>query len=299
MIKYKNIERLKDKYQSAFTRGEHIVCQEKLDGSNASFCYDEKSNMLIAFSRKQQLTQDNGLNGFYDFVSTLNVKVFKDILKDNLVIFGEWLLPHAIKYPAKMYHNFYVFDIYDKSINSYLPWEQTVQIANQCGLNLVPVFYDGAFVSWEDIFKLVGQTKMEAFPCGEGQVIKSQDRLGNKSSNTPEYVKIVAEQFSEVHQHKPQKIISQEELAERESQRQLCETIVTKRRIEKFLDKLVDEGILPEDWDEHNFGTIAKTLPREIYNDCVKEEPETTNQIEDFGKICGKLTMELVRSLIK
>lgn len=109
----------------------------------------------------------------------------------------------------------------------------------------------------------------------------------------------MSEKFSEIHKDRPKKIISQEELAERESQRQLCETIVTKRRIEKFLDKLVDEGILPEDWDERNFGTIAKTLPREIYNDCIKEEPETVSQIEDFGKICGKLTMELVRGLIK
>ena len=46
-------------------------------------------------------------------------------------------------------------------------------------------------------------------------------------------------------------------------------------------------------------GTIAKNLPRAIYNDCVKEEPETVAQIENFGKICGSLSMKLARGLIK
>ena len=46
-------------------------------------------------------------------------------------------------------------------------------------------------------------------------------------------------------------------------------------------------------------GTIAKHLPRAVYNDCVKEEPETVAQIENFGKICGSLTMKLAREAVK
>ena len=46
-------------------------------------------------------------------------------------------------------------------------------------------------------------------------------------------------------------------------------------------------------------GTIAKHLPRAVYNDCVKEESETVAQIENFGKICGSLTMKLAREAVK
>lgn len=297
--KYIDIERLKDKYASAFSIGEHIVCQEKIDGSNASFCYDSNTNTLVAFSRRKQLDKINGLNGFYDFVSKLDIDFYKKILGDELIIFGEWLVPHTIKYPADKYRKFYVFDIFDRRLNHYLPWNKTKQIAELCGLQTVPLFYDGPFTSWDDIYKLIGQTKMGASPCGEGQVIKSQDRLDNKFSGTPEYVKIVAKEFSEVHQSKPQKEIDPEKLAAKQAAEDLAATIVTQRRIVKSLEKLIEDDIISEDWDEKSLGIIAKHLPRAVYNDCVKEEPETVAQIENFGKICGSLTMKLARELVK
>ena len=140
---------------------------------------------------------------------------------------------------------------------------------------------------------------MEGSPTGEGIVIKSQDRLDNKSSRTPAYVKIVAKEFSEVHQSKPQKEIDPEKLAKKQADESLAATIVTERRVQKTLEKLIEDGIISEDWDEKSLGVIAKHLPRAIYNDCVKEEPETVEQIENFGKICGALSMKLARGLVK
>lgn len=296
--KYTDIERLKDKYALAFSKGEHIVCQEKIDGSNASFCYDSSTNTLIAFSRRKQLDEANGLNGFYDFVSNLNVDFYKKVLGDELIIFGEWLVPHTVKYPENKYRNFYVFDVFDRRLNHYLPWSETKRIAEFCGLQTVPLFYDGPFTSWDDIYKLVGQTKMEASPVGEGQVIKSQDRLDNKSSNTPPYVKIVAAKFSEVHQSKPHEV-DPEKLAAKQAAEALATTIVTERRVQKLLEKAVDEGRLRADWDEKDLGTIAKFLCKDVYADCIKEEPETVAQIENFGKIAAGIAMKLARGLVK
>ena len=298
IIKYKDIERLKDKYALAFKRGEHIVCQEKIDGSNASFCYDKETNKLLAFSRRKKLDIENNLNGFYEFVSSLDIDFYKEVLDNNLIIFGEWLLPHTIKYPENMYKNFYVFDIYDKNIGMYLPWEKVKQIAEFCGLTTVPVFYDGIFTSWEDIYKLVGQTQVNASPCGEGQVVKSQDRLDNKFSGTPAYVKIVAKEFAEVHQSKAHEV-DPEKLAAREAAVAKAETIVTKRRVEKTIQKFIEDGIIPENWDEKNLGAIAKVLPKAVYEDCIKEEQETVLSIEGFGKICGSLSMKYARELVK
>lgn len=297
--KYLDIKRLKEKYMSAFNKGEHIVIQEKLDGANSAICYDAETGSLVAFSRRNELNQNNTLQGFYDFVQTLDASIVSAALTSRYILFGEWVVKHTIRYPEDKMKQFYVFDIYDTETEQYMPWDFTKQIAEFIGLKTVPLFYDGPFISWEHIYSFVGKTEMGGEPTGEGVVIKSQDRLDNKFSGTPEYVKIVAKEFSEVHQSKPQKEIDPARVAAKQAAEDLAATIVTARRVEKSIQKLVEDGIIPEDWDEKSLGVIAKHLPRAIYNDCVKEEPETVAQIENFGKICGSLTMKLAKEAVK
>lgn len=298
MKKYKDIERLKDKYAPAFKVGEHITITEKIDGANASIVVNEDGT-LTACSRRNELNQDNTLQGFYGFVQTLDASIVSAALTSRYILFGEWLVKHTIRYPEDKMKQFYVFDVYDTETEQYMPWDFTKQIAEFIGLKTVPVFYDGPFISWEHIYSFVGKTEMGGEPTGEGVVIKSQDRLDNKFSGTPEYVKIVAKEFSEVHQSKPQKEIDPAKVAAKQAAEDLAATIVTARRVEKAIQKLVEDGIIPEDWDEKSLGVIAKHLPRAVYNDCVKEEPETVAQIENFGKICGSLTMKLAREAVK
>lgn len=298
MKKYKDIERLKDKYAPAFKVGEHITITEKIDGANASIVVNEDGT-LTACSRRNELNQNNTLQGFYDFVQTLDASIVSAALTSRYILFGEWLVKHTIRYPEDKMKQFYVFDVYDTETEQYMPWDFTKQIAEFIGLKTVPLFYDGPFISWEHICSFVGKTEMGGEPTGEGIVIKSQDRLDNKFSGTPEYVKIVAKEFSEVHQSKPQKEIDPAKIAAKKADETLAATIVTARRITKGLEKLIEDGIIPEDWDEKSLGVIAKHLPRAIYNDCVKEEPETVAQIENFGKICGSLTMKLAREAVK
>lgn len=298
MKKYKDIERLKDKYAPAFKSGEHITITEKIDGANASIVVNEDGT-LTACSRRNELNQNNTLQGFYDFVQTLDASIVSAALTSRYILFGEWLVKHTIRYPEDKMKQFYVFDVYDTETEQYMPWDFTKQIAEFIGLKTVPLFYDGPFISWEHIYSFVGKTEMGGEPTGEGVVIKSQDRLDNKFSGTPEYVKIVAKEFSEVHQSKPQKEIDPAKVAARQAAEDLAATIVTARRVEKSIQKLVEDGIIPEDWDEKSLGVIAKHLPRAVYNDCVKEEPETVAQIENFGKICGSLTMKLAREAVK
>lgn len=298
MKKYKDIERLKDKYAPAFKVGEHITITEKIDGANASIVVNEDGT-LTACSRRNELNQNNTLQGFYDFVQTLDASIVSTALTSRYILFGEWLVKHTIRYPEDKMKQFYVFDVYDTETEQYMPWDFTKQIAEFIGLKTVPLFYDGPFISWEHIYSFVGKTEMGGEPTGEGVVIKSQDRLDNKFSGTPEYVKIVAKEFSEVHQSKPQKEIDPAKVAAKQAAEDLAATIVTARRVEKAIQKLVEDGIVPEDWDEKSLGVIAKHLPRAVYNDCVKEEPETVAQIENFGKICGSLTMKLAREAVK
>ena len=298
--KYVDIERLKDKYAMAFKTGEHITVSEKIDGANASIRYDAETGSLVAFSRRQRLTEDNNLQGFYAYVLTLDLVKWADVTSNGrFIVFGEWLVKHTIKYPDALMRQFYVFDVWDTEAEQYVPWFLTYQIAQALGLKTVPIFYDGEFTSWEDLYALVGRTEMQAEPTGEGIVIKSQDRLDNKFSGTPAYVKIVAKEFSEVHQSKPQKEIDPAKIVAKQAAEAQVETIVTQRRVEKIIQKFVEDNLIPEDWDEKSLGAIAKILPRAVYEDCVKEEPETVAQIENFGKLCAQVAMKHARALVK
>ena len=308
MKKYLDIERCKQKYAETFNVGEDIVIQEKIDGSNASIRYDEESGTLKAFSRRLELSADNTLNGFWDYVQTLNLNTFKEILGSRYIVFGEWMgAKHAIKYPENVYGKFWMFDVWDTQTEQYLPYEETRSFYDKliaCGnednkFNFVPVFYIGKFESWEKTSELVGRTEVGAEPTGEGIVIKRQNCLDSKSSRLPFYVKIVSEQFSEVHKSKKQKAIDPEAIAKKEENLALAATIVTPQRIQKMIYKFIEDGLLPQDWDEHNLKDISKILPNAIYKDCVKEENETVQQVEDFGKVAAKLSMSIVRDLIK
>ena len=308
MKKYLDIERCKQKYAETFNVGEDIVIQEKIDGSNASIRYDEESGTLKAFSRRLELNADNTLNGFWDYVQTLNLDTFKEILGSRYIVFGEWMgAKHAIKYPENVYGKFWMFDIWDTQTEQYLPYKETRSFYDKliaCDdeenkFNFVPVFYIGKFESWEKTSELVGRTEVGAEPTGEGIVIKRQNCLDSKSSRLPFYVKIVSEQFSEVHKSKKQKAIDPEAIAKKEANLALAATIVTPQRVQKMIYKFIEDGLLPQDWDEHNLKDISKILPNAIYKDCVKEENETVQQVEDFGKVAAKLSMSIVRDLIK
>lgn len=297
--KYVDIERLKDKYAMAFKYGERITVTEKIDGANASIRYDAETGSLVAFSRRQRLSKDNTLQGFYVYVLTLDPVKWADVTSNGrYIVFGEWLVKHTIRYPEDKMRQFYVFDVWDTEIEQYVPWFLTYQFAQALGLKTVPVFYDGLFTTWEDLYQFVGKTEMNAEPTGEGIVIKSQDRLDNKFSGTPAYVKIVAKEFSEVHQSKPHEV-DPEKLAAKQAAEAQVETIVTQRRVEKTIQKFIEDNLIREDWDEKDLGAIAKILPRAVYEDCVKEEPETVAQIENFGKLCAQVAMKHARNLVK
>lgn len=300
--KYIDIERCKQKYAETFKVGEQIVVQVKIDGSNASIAYDENINSLVAFSRRQELSEKNNLNGFWNFVQTLDVSIFKEILGNRYIIFGEWLTPHAVKYPQQMYNKFYMFDVWDKAVEEYLPQEKSFSIFKKLQpyiTEYVNTLYSGDFISWDALLNLLKENTYGESPCMEGIVIKRQNCLDSKSSRLPFYVKIVSEQFSEVHKSKKQKAIDPEVIAKKEANLALAATIVTPQRVQKMLYKFIEDGLLPQDWDEHNLKDISKILPNAIYKDCVKEENETVQQVEDFGKVAAKLSMSIVRDLIK
>lgn len=300
MKKYIDIERVKESYASTFEVGEPIVIQVKVDGSNASIAYDSKTNSLVAFSRRQTLNEMNTLNGFWNYVQSLDVKAFAETLGDRYIIFGEWLVPHSVKYPEDMYKKFYMFDVWDRETEQYLTQEDSLAIFDRLKYYIphyVWTLYSGPFVSWEHTLAFLKENIYGEAPCMEGIVIKRQNKLWSKSSRLPYYVKIVNEKFSEVHSSKP-KIVDPEKLAAREAEQAAVAEIVTKRRVEKMLQKFEEDNLIPSDWGGESMKQISKLLPKAVYEDCQKEEPEAVAAIENFGKICATLCMKYAREIL-
>jgi len=76
--------------------------------------------------------------------------------------------------------------------------------------------------------------------------------------------------------------------------------IVTDARVMKCYHKLVDDGILPEKFELKHMKHVAQNLPKAVYEDCVKEELEILKKAGEFGgKLCSKVTMEIIKDKLK
>lgn len=295
--KFMDIQRLKEGYADGFIPGDLIVIQEKFDGSNAAAKYDAETGKMVAFSRRHTLNQNNTLNGFYNYVQELNPEDYKDV--PDYVIFGEWSgARNAIIYYPENTKKWYVFDIYDVREEKYLPQSEVKAFAETHGLTYINTFYVGPFVSWEHV-----QSFMDHPGYGEiqeGIVIKNQTRLNDPNSRLPFVVKIVGDKFHEVAKmNHVKKIQDPQKLQERTEAQELVKSVVTRRRVEKELYKMRDEGIIPTEWCEQDMKTVARNLPNRIYTDCVKEEPEVVQAAgQYFGKFCSVISMNYAREII-
>lgn len=295
--KFMDIERLKESFVDGFHKGDYIVVQEKIDGANFSIRYDAENDTIAAFSRKNPLDFSNNLRGAWQWAQKLDKELVKDVLKTNLVLFGEWLVSHTVVYPQDKYQNAYFYDVYDVDTKQYLQQDAVKDIVDRLGLTYVPVFYAGEFQSWEHIQQFVGRTDLGG-ELGEGVVVKNMSRINDPNTRLPFYTKIVGEKFSEKKSVKP-KVIDPEKMAERERFQALVDSVVTEGRVTKLVHKMVDEGIIPEKWDEHDMGTIARNIGKAVYYDCVKEEPDVVEQVgEHFGKLANGTAMRIVRGML-
>ena len=78
-------------------------------------------------------------------------------------------------------------------------------------------------------------------------------------------------------------------------------TVLTKPRIEKLMYKLVDDGLLQEDYSIEDMGTILRTLGSNVYEDIIKEESELFEQYEtdEVKRGVGKNLPNMIKEILK
>ena len=282
---------------NGFEVGDHIVIQTKVDGANAAIRYDAETDSIVAQSRKNILNTSNTLRGFYEFTQLLVKDRIKAVLRPEYILYGEWLVPHSVKYPELAYNKFYVYDIYDTERNNWAPQEYVEEIAKLLHLPYIKTWYDGEFISWEHCKSFLPNSAYGEVEQ-EGIVIKNETKLNSLDSHEPFYVKIVNTRFKEKMERKEKKSQSPEQIAFEEEENNKTKTIVTPARVEKLLNKLVDEEIVPENWGATHMTTIARNIPKNVVEDCIKEEPEIVATIDNFGKRANSITMKIVKDIL-
>ena len=278
-----------------FHVGDHIVVQIKFDGANASFRYDEGSGKLNAFSRKQPLSFNNTLSGFWNFVELLDSRKFVNY--PNYVFFGEWAVKNKIVYKPEFRKVWLMYDVYDVENQCYLPQSEVKRLADELGFTYIYVLYDGDFISWEHCRSLMSEV-VYSESIEEGIVVKNMTHLNNPNSREPFVLKIVSDKFSEVRKIRVREIDPEKEAIKAKAQ-EIVNQIVTHRRVEKELYKMRDEGILPEKIEPTDMKLVAQNLPKRIFEDCMKEEKESVLACgEFFGKMCSSITMNHAKNII-
>lgn len=311
----------------AFESGDEVVVQEKIDGSCASFHYLGNGE-FEAYSRRKKLDIENNLNGFYQYCIELATRIDekeKKVMRhirlvneltggeaapwegrlpekedyfdyDKFIIFGEWTgVRNKIVYDKNPMKDWFVFDVYDIQSKRYLKQSivdlicEEIDVKKVHTLAIIP-----SFINWETILMFANPDYSAYGPQMEGIVVKNQSKLDVKLRE-PVYIKFVNKDFREI---KNIKNIDPEKEKEKEIAMEYMSQIVTANRIEKVISKLVEDNLIPSpNYGNKDLPILAKHVPRAVYVDCVKEEPEIVAQAGKLaGKICSTLVMQFIKN---
>lgn len=260
-----------DNCKQNIEKGEFVVIQEKIDGSNTAICNDDGNIRL--FSRSQELKGQDGLGGFVKWIRQKEDKI-KEFLPNGWVLYGEWLEQGKINYNSLAKQGkiepYYAFDVASKIIPKQLEdddYEREFtsidimqEIAKNIGLQTVPELEIIKFDNYDELKeKYVDNQKsaLEGTDCiREGIVIKTL--------NGKKRIKIVADSFKEVKQVKS---------SETKSPFAFIDKYITPARIRKFLTEIQIETPTQNDYKEifKNLDTIAEDILTEEKEQILKE----------------------------
>jgi len=129
--------------------GMHVVYEEKLDGANAGFFFDE-GGRIHGQSRGHELDlsrpggRERHFNLFKEWLNA-HSETFLERLEDRYLVYGEWMhAAHTVFYDA-LPHLFMEFDVLDRHTGEFLSTEARRELLDGLPIRSVPVLYEGEF----------------------------------------------------------------------------------------------------------------------------------------------------------
>ena len=275
------------KYQ--IEKGELVVIQEKLDGSNTAIYND--NGRLRLFSRSNELKGEDGLGGFVKYMRSREDKILEN-LPNGYVLYGEWLEQGKIPYNSLAKQGkiepYYAFDLVKELIDKptededftrvFASIKEMKEVASRIELGTVPELDVINFTNYEELKqKYVDSQKsaLDGTDCiREGIVIKTLD--GAKR------IKIVGDTFQEVKKIKN---------TETKSPFAFLDRYITPMRINKFLTTIEIDNPTQEDYRE-----IFKKLDV-IADDIIEEEKEQI--LKDISRIIKKQAVPNIKEYVE
>lgn len=279
-----------DNVKKQIEKGEKIVVQEKLDGSNTAIYND--NGKIRYFSRSRELTGEDGLGGFKKWIQQKEDKILEN-LPNGYVLYGEWLGQGKINYNSLAKQGeiepYYAFDLVKEIINKptededftrvFASIEEMKEVAKKIGLKIVPELDRTKLNSYEELKEKYVDNQKSALEGAtecirEGIVIKTLD--GEKR------IKIVGDKFQEVKSIKN---------TETKSPFSFLDKYITPMRICKFLTSIGIESPKKEDYRE-----IFKKLDV-LAEDILEEEKEQI--LKDINRIIKKQAIPNIKEYVE
>lgn len=197
--RFDHVERLGHDEVAGIELGEVYVFP-KLDGTNASVWCDGASGLPRAGSRNREITPSDDNHGFaaWAYVDPR----LRELVRNHrsLILYGEWLVPHTLKtYRDDAWRRFWIFDVWDRMTERYLPFEEYRSLARECyGLDVIDPLWRATNPSEDQLRRATeGNTYLvcDGAGLGEGVVIKRYDWT-NKYGRQP-WAKVVRNEFKE------------------------------------------------------------------------------------------------------
>lgn len=239
-----------------------VLVEEKIDGSQFSFSVDADGN--VSCRSKGAVIEVGEPEGMFK-AGVEAVKLLAPDLTPNWVYRGEYLQKpkhNTIAYSRIPAHHVILFDI-DRGGQDYLSYDEKRTEAGRLGLEVVPVFFDGALENLEALKALLEQDSCLGGAKPEGFVIKRYDRFGEDKKTL--MAKYVTEAFKEVH--------SKEWKAANPSRMDVVQSLIaqyqTPARWAKAVQHLREAGQL--EGSPKDIGALLREIPTDIQKEAEQD----------------------------
>lgn len=241
--KYQHIARLNDIESEGILEG-LVYTFPKIDGTNASLWWE--NGHIHCGSRRKELSLNDDNYHFYEQLhkDTRFIEFFQKY--PHVRIFGEFLVPHQIKYYEKdAWKKFYVFDVVtdrkglpeDSQLEkfNYIPYELYVPMLEEFGIEYIPllnILQNPTNNQLIDALKsnqyLLRKEAIDEELLGEGIVIKNYSYINRFGRKT--WAKLISDEFLNK-KHKSRRKKSQEDYDE------IIDKIINKYVTVAFIEK--------------------------------------------------------------
>lgn len=244
-----------------------VIVEEKIDGSQISFCLEAQTGEIAVRSKGAQINVVSPEGMFKRGVES--VETLKPLLKPDWTYRGEYLnAPHhnGLTYDRVPKGNIIIFDI-NPALETYLSPQDKAEEAARIGLECVPVLYQGIVADVNQFRNLLDTNSVLGGQKIEGVVIKPADYALFGKDKKCLMGKFVSEAFREVQskawesEHKtrgPQEILAI-----------LAATYGTAGRWGKAEIHLREKGLLTGDLKD--IGLLMKEVPEDVEKECADQ----------------------------